>query len=87
MSANSELDIRWPIGLLFAALGALLALYGAVSGERTVFHPETGAEHVLNLNLWWGLAMLAFGVFMIVGAMRRSASGEEKEERGRGSGV
>jgi hypothetical protein len=23
-----------------------------------------------NLNLWWGLVMLAFGLFMIAGALR-----------------
>ncbi len=81
MSAESELDIRWPIGLLFAAMGAVLAAFGAWSAERTVFRPAMGAPHALNLNLWWGLAMLAFGLFMIAGALRaaRSAPAARKD--------
>ena len=56
------LDVRLPIGLMFAILGALLALYGVVTGGSEMY-----ARHSLgiNINLWWGLVMLAFGVVMI----------------------
>jgi hypothetical protein len=74
MSDGADLDIRWPIGLLFAALGMVLAVYGAVAPHRTMFRPDlSGAEHALNLNLWWGLVMLAFGIFMVLGAAKIKA--------------
>jgi protein-S-isoprenylcysteine O-methyltransferase Ste14 len=58
-----ELDIRWPIGLLFAAIGALLAVYGAV-------HPGGGRSPGLNLNLVWGAVMFLFGAGLAWGAWR-----------------
>jgi hypothetical protein len=77
MSAESELDIRWPIGLLFSLLGVLLALFGLISPVRAQYHPlDAGAVRMINLNLWWGLVMLIFGLWMVLGAVRsdRSAS-------------
>jgi len=63
MSDGGELDIRWPIGLLFLAMGVLLALYGALA-EQTL------RPLGWNLNLWWGLVMTGFGLVMIGGAVR-----------------
>jgi hypothetical protein len=56
-----NLDIRYPIGLLFLVVGAILAVYGMVSG------PEIYAAHSLglNINLWWGLIQIAFGAIMV----------------------
>jgi hypothetical protein len=56
-----NLDIRYPIGLLFLVVGAILAGYGVVSG------PEIYAAHSLglNINLWWGLIQMAFGALML----------------------
>jgi hypothetical protein len=56
-----NLDIRYPIGLLFLVVGAILAIYGMVSG------PEIYAAHSLglNINLWWGLIQIAFGALMV----------------------
>jgi hypothetical protein len=61
------LDIRIPIGLLFAILGALLAAYGLAS-DQALYRRSLG----ININLWWGLAMLAFGILMIVLGRRKS---------------
>ena len=56
------LDIRWPIGLMFTLIGALLAVFGLVKGSESV---SLG----ININLIWGAVLLVFGVFMLVGAM------------------
>ena len=56
------LDIRWPIGLMFTLIGALLALFGLVKGSESV---SLG----ININLIWGAVLLVFGIFMLVGAM------------------
>ena len=56
------LDIKIPIGLLFTILGLLLAIYGlATSGDAELYRRSLD----ININLWTGLAMLAFGIFML----------------------
>jgi hypothetical protein len=50
-------DVRLPIGLLFLAIGALVAAVGL-----------TGRAHAaeLNIDLVWGLVMAGFGVLMLL---------------------
>ena len=55
------LDIRIPIGLMFSILGGLLTIYGLVS-DKTIYQRSLG----INVNLGWGLVMLAFGVIMLI---------------------
>lgn len=69
-----NLDIRLPIGMLFALLGLLLAGYGAIS-DPAVYQRSLG----YNLNLIWGLVLLAFGAFMLV-LGRRGKSGVRPAE-------
>jgi hypothetical protein len=57
------LDIRWPIGLMFTLIGVLLTGYGAVKASDLM---SLG----ININLVWGLVLLAFGVFMLFGAIK-----------------
>ncbi len=59
------LDIRLPIGAMFALLGAILTIFGLV-GSKDVYVKSLG----ININFWWGLVMLAFGAFMLVMAKR-----------------
>jgi len=59
------LDIRVPIGLLFVILGALLALFGVFS-DRILYERSLG----IDINLWWGLVMLAFGIVMFLAGRR-----------------
>jgi hypothetical protein len=59
------LDLRWPIGLMFSLIGALLTLTGAMS-KAEAYERSLG----LNINLWWGLVLLAFGVFMLLMARK-----------------
>jgi hypothetical protein len=55
-----RLDIRVPIGLMFAILGAILALVGLFA-DRAIDARSLG----LNVNLWWGLVLLAFGALLL----------------------
>ena len=70
MSGAPELDIRWPIGLLFTAIGALVSGYGW-------FHAGDAQPLGVNLNLWWGLVMLLFGLGLLWGAYRASRQPRE----------
>jgi hypothetical protein len=73
-----NLDIRVPIGLLFAVLGALLALYGLATGFSQPKMYERSLE--VNINLWWGLVMLLFGALMIWLGRRGTAARPVKAE-------
>jgi hypothetical protein len=57
------IDIKFPIGLMFAILGSVLTIYGFVT--RT--DPEMYRKSLdININLWTGIAMLIFGLFMLL---------------------
>lgn len=58
MDASANLDIRYPIGGLFLVIGALLVPYGwFVQGALTPI--------ASNIDLWWGVVMLVFGVLLL----------------------
>jgi len=59
-------DIRLPIGILFTLLGLVLVTYGLTS-DPSIYQRSLG----INVNLWWGLALLAFGVPMWIVARSR----------------
>ena len=61
------LDIRWPIGLMFSLVGALLTGYGAMTGSDTEIYKRSLD---ININLHWGLVLLVFGVLMLILAWR-----------------
>ncbi len=59
------LDLRIPIGLLFAIFGLLLLAYGLGTGSEA-YRQSLG----VNINAWWGGVMLAFAAFMLALAWR-----------------
>jgi hypothetical protein len=61
------LDIRWPIGIIFTIYGIILSLYGALADPQ-IFQSSLG----VNIDVWWGAAMLVFGLFMSGLAWRAS---------------
>jgi len=71
MNAPEGLDIRAPIGGLFTVLGGMLAGYGLFAqGSSRSPDRSSGA----NVNLWWGLVMLAFGIVLLLLARRASGA-------------
>lgn len=58
-------DLRFPLGLIFSLFGAILTVFGLFS-DSAIYQRSLG----INLNLNWGLVMLAFGVIMFVLALR-----------------
>jgi hypothetical protein len=55
------LDIRTPIGLMFGCFGLLLAGYGALTRGSQLYERSLGH----NINLEWGLVLLAFAGVML----------------------
>lgn len=73
------LDIRWPIGLMFTLIGAILVIFGLVTGSN----PELYKRSLdLNVNLWWGLLLLVFGGAMLILAWRggQKPAGSEAQQ-------
>jgi hypothetical protein len=62
MGGPAGFDIRIPIGALFTACGTLLAAYGAMTASDRALYARALA---IDIDLWWGLAMLAFGITML----------------------
>jgi len=61
------LDIRWPIAFIFTIYGVILLVFGAIT-DPAIFESSLG----VNVDLWWGAGMLAFGIFMGALAIRAS---------------
>lgn len=60
-----NLDLRLPIGLLFSLFGAILVVLGLVTS------PETYKQSLgINVNLYWGVVLCAFGAVMLTLALR-----------------
>jgi hypothetical protein len=70
-----SLDLRLPMGLMFSAFGVLLAGFGMIA-DPAIYARSLG----INVNLWWGLVLLAFGLVNLWLAARargrEAASGE-----------
>jgi len=77
------LDIRLPIGGMFFIVGLLLVIYGiATASDPSAYERSL----YIDVNLWWGLAMLAFGAIFLVFGIRggraaRQRYAEPAEER------
>lgn len=70
-----KLDLRIPIGLMFAIIGVALVVYGMAS-DGAIYARSLG----INVNLWWGLVLVAFGAVMLALATRA-----ERRQRAHGA--
>jgi len=71
MSGPAGLDLRLPIGALFSVLGLIVGAYGVATNGDAARYARSEA---ININLWWGLVMLVFGLTLLLLA-RRSTRG------------
>jgi hypothetical protein len=60
-------DLRIPVGLMFTLFGLILTGVGLFGGADLA-QKSLG----INMNLWWGLVMTVFGLFMLLMAWRGS---------------
>lgn len=85
-----NLDLRIPMGLMFLIVGAIMSLFGFFTRGSVIYERSAG----MNINLIWGLVMLAFGLLMFLlgrAGDRRSAmdpiEGTNRPLGGRGHGM
>lgn len=65
-----QLDVRLPMGLMFAIIGLILLVYGLVTwSDAALYQRSLG----YNVNFWWGLLLLGFGAAMLFLARRGAA--------------
>lgn len=78
------LDLRWPIGLMFSLIGALLVVYGLITNSNQEIYARSLG---LNINLYWGILLLVFGGAMLTMAWRggRKAAGDSATKDSRKS--
>ena len=56
-----RLSIAMTIGATMGAIGLILFLYGLFG------HADYRQSANININLWWGLLMVVFGIIMGIG--------------------
>ena len=57
-----SLDLRIPMGLMFSLLGIILTGFGLATNGSVIYSASLG----INVNKWWGLVLLAFGITMYI---------------------
>ncbi|HJX72223.1 MAG TPA: hypothetical protein VJ346_09730 [Bacteroidales bacterium] len=62
------LDIKFPIGLMFAIFGVILTVQGILSIGSTELYEKSLN---VNVNLWSGLFMLIFGSLMLLFSVKK----------------
>lgn len=62
------LDIRLPIGMMFSLIGALLAVSGFFTRSNEAMYQ---CSLNINVNLWWGLFLLFFGLLMLTLSLKK----------------
>jgi hypothetical protein len=67
-----DFDIRFPIGLVFVAIGSLLALHGLFADPR-IFERSLG----VNVNLGWGIVLALFGAALLALAIMSRRGGRD----------
>ena len=59
-------DLRFPIGIMFSLFGLILVVFSAFS-DKAIYETHSLG---ININLLWGLVLLAFGACMFSLAWR-----------------
>jgi hypothetical protein len=50
------------MGLMFLLLGVILTGFGLATNGSVIYNASLG----INVNLWWGFVLLAFGITMYI---------------------
>ena len=72
-----HVDARISVGMFFALTGTILAAFGFSTRDRMDMYVKSLG---IDANLWWGLALLAFGITMLAFGRRGQARMEKGQE-------
>ena len=69
-----HVDARIAVGMFFALTGTILSAFGLSTRDRMEMYAKSLG---IDANLWWGLALLAFGILMLAFGRRGQARMEK----------
>ncbi len=61
-------DIRLPIGLMFSIVGVIISVFGFFTRSDSGMYAKSLG---INVNLYMGILMLIFGLFLLYLAQRK----------------
>lgn len=70
-----KFDLRIPMGLMFTFLGVILATWGIKTNDNVALYARSLG---MNINLWWGLILIAFGVTIYIISQRAKRALDEQ---------
>ncbi len=70
-------DLRTPIGWMFTLTGLILSLFGWSVKDDASFLARTQG---INANLYYGLALLAFGLLLTLYGKRQGTGAGNREQ-------
>jgi hypothetical protein len=71
-------DARVPMGMLFTMMGTILAAFGlSTRSNPAVYERSLG----IDINLWWGVVLLLFGLTMLILGRRGQARLEKQAKK------
>ena len=73
-------DARISIGMIFTLVGTILTAFGLSTRDNTALYEKSLGTDV---NLWWGLALLVFGVVVLTLGRRGQMRIGKTETKGR----
>jgi hypothetical protein len=65
-----HVDARIAVGMFFALTGTILSAFGLSTRDHSDMYAKSLG---IDANLWWGLALLAFGIVMLAFGRRGQA--------------
>ena len=75
-NAGIHVDARIAVGMFFTLTGTILSAFGLSPRDRAdVYAKSLG----IDANLWWGLALLAFGIAMLAFGRRGQMKMEKSQ--------
>ena len=75
-------DARISIGMLFTLTGTILTALGLATRDNAAVYVKSLG---IDVNLWWGLALLVFGILVLALGRRGQARMEKAGTKGRGT--
>jgi hypothetical protein len=72
--ATLHVDARIAVGIFFTLTGTILTAFGLSTRDRMDVYAKSAG---IDANLWWGLALFAFGIVMLAFGRRGQARMEK----------
>ena len=70
-----DIDLRIPMGMMLSMTGAVLAAYGLATRTRADLYAKSFG---MNVDLWWGIGILIFGIIVLSLGRRGQGDGHER---------